>query len=687
VNRGRLDPKDLFGWQSIGSPERLTRPLVRRGGELEETDWDTAMGIVVERSQQLFAEPGGWGRFGFYTSGQLFLEDYYTLAVIGKAGIGTPHMDGNTRLCTATAAAALKASFGTDGQPASYADVDHCDALALWGHNVAETQAVLWMRMLDRRRGPDPPKLIVADPRETPVTREADLHIALRNGTNLALMNGIQRELIANGRIDEDFIRRSTTGFEALRQAVEPYTPERVAETCAIPAEQVREAAGIVGAAERLLSTVLQGFYQSNQATAASCAVNNVHLLRGMIGRPGAGLLQMNGQPTAENTRETGADGDLPGMRNWGNREHIEELAGLWNVDPMTIPHWAPPTHAMQLWRYAEQGSIELLWISATNPAVSLPDLGRIRAILAREELLVVVQDLYLTETAALADVVLPAATWGEKTGTFTNVDRTVHLSERAIDPPGEARPDLDIFLDYARRMGFRDRDGEPLIGWNDPEGAFEAWKRCSRGRPCDYSALTYDRLRRSPVQWPCTQDAPDGTERLYTDGVFNTDPDHAETYGQELKTGAPLSEDEARAKQPGGRAYLHAAGYQAGPEQPDDEHPLLLTTGRTVYHFHTRTKTGRAPELEAAAPHVWAELHRADAERLGIADGDAVAIRSRRGELLAPARITGIRPGVVFVPFHYADHAANELTITAWDPVSKQPEYKVAAVSVEKAA
>ena len=264
----------------------------------------------------------------------------------------------------------------------------------------------------------------------------------------------------------------------------------------------------------------------------------------------------------------------------------------------------------------------------------------------------------FLTETAQLANVVLPAATWGEKTGTFTNADRTVHLSEQAVDPPGEARSDLAIFLDYARRMDFRDRGGRPLIGWSDPEGAFEAWKRCSRGRPCDYSALTYDRLRESPVQWPCTEDAPDGTERLYAGGVFNTDPDYAETYGHDLKTGATLSEDEARAKQPAGRAYLQAADYEPGPEQPDDAHPLLLTTGRTVYHFHTRTKTGRAPELRA------------------------------------PARITGIREGVVFVPFHYGywDHsgphtrAANELTAIAWDPVSKQPPFKITAVRVAKA-
>src|SRR5690349_22655452 len=213
------------------------------------------------------------------------------------------------------------------------------------------------------------------------------------------------------------------------------------------------------------------------QATASSVQVNNLHLITGLIGKDGCGIYQMNGQPTAQNTRETGADGDLPGFRNWGNEEHVKQLAELWNIDPIVIPHWAPPTHAMEIWRYAEQGSIKLLWISATNPAVSLPDLPRIRKILDKQDLFVVVQDAWMTETAEHADVVLPAAIWGEKTGCFTNVDRTVHLSRQAVEPPGEARSDLDIFLDYARRMEFRDRDGAPLIKWADPEGAFEAWK------------------------------------------------------------------------------------------------------------------------------------------------------------------------------------------------------------------
>jgi anaerobic selenocysteine-containing dehydrogenase len=694
INHGRVDPKDLYGWQANNSPDRLRRPLLRAGGELVETDWDTAMEALVDHSKELLDGPSGWGHFGFYTSGQLFLEDYYTLGVIGKAGIGTPHMDGNTRLCTATAAASLKASFGTDGQPGSYTDVDHCDAIALWGHNVAETQAVLWMRMLDRRAGSDPPRMLAVDPRPTPVAKEADIHLPVRSGTNLALMNGLMRELIRNDWIDRGYVEAHTLGFERLEQTVEPYQPGKVAEICGIAAAEVRAAAELLGTCERLLSTVLQGFYQSNQATAAACAVNNVHLLRGMLGKPGCGLYQMNGQPTAQNTRETGADGDLPALRNWDNESHIEELAQLWNVDPLKIPHWAPPTHAMQIFRYAEQGSIKLLWISATNPAVSLPELARIRKILARDDLFVVVQDLFRTETTELADLVLPAATWGEKTGTFTSVDRTIHLSEKAVDPPGEARADLDIFLDYAKRMDFRDRDGEPLMKWNDAEGAFEAWKECSRGRPSDYSGVTYQKLReRHAIQWPCNEEHPEGTERLYVDADFNTHPDYSETFGHDLATGAAQTEEEFRAKEPNGRAFLHALAYEPSPEVTSEEHPLLLTTGRTVYHFHTRTKTGRAPQLADAAPDVWVELNPEDAAPLGIGEGDRVQVSSPRGAVVARARISGIRPGVVFVPFHYgswdsegaAPRAANEMTVTAWDPVSKQPIFKLAAVRLER--
>lgn len=700
VNHGRLGPKGLFGsWQGMDNKDRLTTPLIRRDGNLVESDWDTAMDLIVARSKKSLAERGPLTH-GFYTSGQLFLEEYYAQAIVGKAGIGTPHMDGNTRLCTATAAAAMKESFGCDGQPGSYSDIDECDAIFLYGHNMAETQTVLWARVLDRIEGPDRPILVSVDPRETEVATKADVHLAVRPGTNLALMNGLIRELFHNGWVDEAYIREHTINVDELRETVEPWTPEAVAEVCGVPADDVRRAAAIFGTTERVLSTVLQGFYQSSQATAASCQVNNMHLLRGLIGRPGNGILQMNGQPTAQNNRECGADGDLSGFRNWSNPDHVAELAKLWNVDPMVIPHWAPPTHAMQIFRYAEQGSIDFLWISATNPAVSMPELKRIRDILAKPELFVVVQDLYLTETAAYADVVLPAAGWGEKTGTFTNVNRTVHLSEKAVEPPGEARSDLDIFLEYSRRMGFTDKDGQPLLQWQGPEDAFEAWKECTRGRPCDYTGITYDRLRGgSGIPWPCNDEHPDGTVRLYGDGIFPTDPDYCESYGLDLLTGGAIGSEAYRASAPNGRAILRAAPYVAQHEEPDEDYPLLYTTGRTVYHFHTRTKTARAKQLNRAAPKAWVEISVGDAERLGIAEGDLVSVQSRRGEIVVPARVSDIRDGTVFAPFHYGywdagqtapdgqPTAANELTMTEWDPVSKQPLFKNSAVRVTKVA
>jgi ferredoxin-nitrate reductase len=700
INHGRLGPKGLYGWQANNSPDRLTRPLVRRDGELQESSWDEAMQLIVSRSRELLESMGPLA-LGFYTSGQLFSEEYYAQAKVARAGLGTPHLDGNTRLCTATAEWALIESFGCDGDPGSYIDIDACDTLFLIGHNVAETQTVLWMRMLDRLHGPDRPKLVVVDPRPTPAAREADVWLPIRSGTNVALLNSIQHELIANGWLDRSFIEEHTVGFEALERTVAQYPPERGAEICGVSADLIRDAARLLGTGQRLVSTCLQGVYQSNQATAAAVQLNNVNLLRGMIGKPGCAVFQMNGQPTAENTRETGANGALPGYRNFENDAHVDELAALWNVDPLTIPHWAPPTHAMQIFRFAEEGSIRFLWITATNPAVSLPELQRIRSILSQERLFVVVSDAFLTETALLADVVLPAAMWGEKAGTYTNADRTVHLSDKAVEPPGEARSDLDMLLDYAQRMGFVDKDGAPLLAFTSPEEAFDEFKRISAGRPCDYSGLTYEKLRGSGgIQWPCNDEYPDGCERLYATHEFPTYPEYCESYGHDLISGAQNEADEYAAHDPKGRAFLKAAKYVPSPEQPSDEYPFLLNTGRTVYQWHTRTKTGRTPQLQQAAPDAWVELAPQDAERLGIADGDLVAVESARGKIEARARLTGIRDGVVFVPFHYGywdepegsepdgrPRAANELTITRWDPVSKQPIYKTAAVRIEKVA
>jgi anaerobic selenocysteine-containing dehydrogenase len=692
VNKGRLGPKGLNAWEANHSADRLLRPLIRKNRVLKEASWEEAMELIVKRTKDI-RDRYTASAIGWYTTGQLFLEEYYTLGVIGKAGLGTPHMDGNTRLCTATSAAALKETFGADGQPGSYFDIDETDCIVHVGHNIASTDTVLWMRILDRRRSGSPPKLIVIDPRRTATAKEADIHLVPRLGTNVALLNAILNEIIRQGWTDERFIEGHTVGFEELKTIVADYTSERAASISGVPIEQIEKAARVIGQAKTLVCTCLQGVYQSNQATAAAVQVNNINLVRGMIGRPGCGLLQMNGQPTAQNTRETGADGDLPGFRNWDNEQHVQDLARIWNVEPSIIPHWAPPTHAMQIFRYCETGSIRMLWIQGTNPAVSMPNLSRMRKILNNPGLFVVVQDAFMTETAEFADVVLPTALWGEKTGCFTNVDRTVHISHKAIEPPGEAHSDLDIFLDFARRMDFQDKDGQPLIKWATAEEAFEAWKACTKGRPCDYTALSYEKLSKgSGIPWPCNNDHPDGDPRPYKSLRFPTDAEYCETFGHDLITGGVISPEKYRAHNPAGRAIFKPAKYIPPTEEPDSKYPFFLTTGRVVHHFHTRTKTGRSSQLQGASQDAFVQISTPDASKLGIKEGNWVRIASRRSSIEAQAVIGDIEAGHVFIPFHFGywdtperARAANELTLFEWDPVSKQPHFKYAAVNLKK--
>ena len=700
VNHGRLGPKGLYGWQANNAADRLLHPLVRRDGELREASWDEAMDLVVERSRELLATKGS-GALGFYTSGQLFIEDYYTLALVARGGIGTNHLDGNTRLCTATAGQALKETFGCDGQPAGVHDLEYCDTILHVGINTAESQTVLWMHELDRMHGPDPPRSIVIDPRETQSARAAEVHLAIRPGTNLAVLNGIAQQLIENDWVDRAFVAAHTVGIEALEKTVAPYTPERVAEICAVAADDVRRAAEIVGEAESLLTFVLQGVYQSHQATASACAANNVNLLRGMIGRPGAGILQMNGQPTAQNTRETGCNGDLPAFRNWQNEEHVAELARLWNVEPDQIPHWGPPTHAMEIFRYAEQGSIGFLWVSGTNPAVSLPDLGRIRSILSQESLFLVVSDAFLTETARLADVVLPAALWGEKTGTFTNTDRTVHLSEQAVDPPGQARPDGAIFADYAQPAGPEGQGRAAAREVVDAGGVLRGVEgvHAAAARATTRVSATTSSAAAPASSGPATTTRPTGRSG-------STPTSRSRPCPTSARTTATTSSPARRSPKPtSGRSEPTAARFSrrpSGRRRTSGREATTRSRSRPAAPSTTSTPARRPaarPSLQAAAPEPWVELFPADAERLGIAEGDLVRVSSPRGSIVVPARLGGPREGVVFVPFHYGywdigdgagpdgqPRAANELTITLWDPVSKQPRFKTAAVKVERA-
>ncbi|KAI5449249.1 hypothetical protein NCC49_005165 [Naganishia albida] len=700
INKGRLGPKGMCSWEYNGHPDRLTFPQIRKNGKLERATWDEAMELIVKKSKEIIEHLTPHA-ISFYTSGQLFAEEYHALdlAMVGKAGLGTLTMDGNTRLCTAGAAAAMRESFGSDGQPGSYDDVDVTDCLFLFGHNVAATQTVLWSRMLDRMAGPNPPKVVVVDPRVSLTAEHATVHLRPRIGTNLALLNGIQRLLIVKGYVKKAYVDKNTIGFEDLKGHVMGYTPERVEEITGVPPKDLEAAADIIGQAKTVLATALQGVYQSNQAVASAVALNNIQLLTGNIGIPGGGIYQMNGQPTAQNNRETGCDGEFPGFRNNNNPAHMQELADYWNVDVSKIPSWSDPIHIMSMLQMMEAGTIKMMWVNGTNPAVSLPKLGRIRDILTDPGLFVIAQDIFETETTQLADVVLPAAMWGEKTGVFTNVDRTCHISHKAVDPPGEAKSDFEIFVDYARRMEFKDKDGKDLLPFKTQEEAFNHWARSTKGRPCDYTGMSYAKLTGgSGIQWPCNEQYPNGRPRLYDDGKFFTKPEEAESFGHDLELGTPISPADYAKMNPNGRAILKGCQYRAALDDVCEEYPFTLATGRNHLHFHTRTKTGRSKRLRHADHDPYVQIHEEDAKELDIKDGDFVIVETRNGKAELPAKLGKIEKGQVFIPFHWGAHqqgghdhmngravAANELTQPAWDFISKQPIFKTAGVKLTK--
>lgn len=367
----------------------------------------------------------------------------------------------------------------------------------------------------------------------------------------MAVLNGLLHWIIRNGWIDQEFIGRHTIGFQELARTVARYSPERVEAITGVPARDLVTAAEWIGISRSTVTILLQGVYQSMDATAAGSLVSSLHLVMGKIGKPGSGPFQSSGQPSAMSNREVGGAGFYPGYRNPENPAHLEEIAHLWNVDAETLPV-GPETHIMERLDRIEAGRIGLLWVIYTNPAVSLPN--RSRAVRLLEKVFLVVNDPFLSETAALADVVLPTAMWGEKEGTMTNIERRVNLLHKAVDPPFGLLSDVEILLEFARRMDFRDRDGRSLIQYHTPEGCFNEWRRVSRGRPCDMSGMTYDLIHRlGGVQWPCNEEHPFGTPRLYTDFRFHTDPDAAETYGRDLATGRARTREEFAAWVPGG--------------------------------------------------------------------------------------------------------------------------------------
>ncbi|HET7436277.1 MAG TPA: nitrate reductase [Thermoanaerobaculia bacterium] len=690
VNRGRLGPKGLNQFYANRHPTRGTRPLVRnRSGKFVTASWDAAMERIVEKFNEALVTEGP-DAVAFYNSGQLLLEEYYTLGKIARGGLGTANIDANTRLCTATVASSLMESFGADGPPGAYEDLDETECIVLIGHNAAEQSTVLWMRILAAKEGKKKPKVIVIDPRRTlTVATGADLHLQLRPGTNVALLNGICRELIRRDFIDRKFIARHTVYFDRLEKTVSKYTPGYVEKITGVPEKQLRLAAEWIGRSKSTVTTALQGVYQSNQATVTAATINSMHLLMGKIGKPGSAPFQFAGQPSSMNTRECGADGTYPAYRNWEDAAHMRDLATRWNLPVELLGK--KPVSAPEIFELVEKGFVKVLWNICTNPAVSMTD--RTRQLQSLSGTFLIVQDAFVnTETAQLADVFLPSAMWGEKTGCMTNAERRCSLLEKAVDPPGEARADFDIFVDFAFRMNLRDKDGEPLIRYTTPEEAFNEWREVSRNTIPDYSGMTYAKLReRGGIQWPCNDDHPDGTVRLYKKPVFPTNWEISEVYEKDLETGHEHTQREYRQKKdPRGRAVLIAHEHTEPVEPVDREYPFIAVSGRQVYHWHTRTKTAKAPALADAAPGVFVAINKADAKRLGINDGDIVKVTSRRGCVEGPARVGDQVPRkTIFIPFHYGELTKNEspnnLMAKAHDPVSKQPVQKLAAVRVER--
>jgi anaerobic selenocysteine-containing dehydrogenase len=655
VNRGMLCPKGLSEHHTIDTENRARVPLLLKAdGKFSRTTWTHALDTMASRFRDVQARYGR-DAIGVVSTGQLVTEEFYTLGKLVQLGLGTRNYDGNTTLCMSTAVAGYKRSFGSDGPPGAYEDFERADVILLIGANIADNHPILCRRL---KANPGT-TLIVVDPRVTKTAMMADLHLAIRPRADLALLNGLIHIVIEQDLVDHEYIRRHTTGFDALRESVGKYTPAYVAEITGIAPEVLYRTASIYAGARAAFIAWTMGVNHSTKGTETVNAINNLALITGNIGRAGAAPFSITGQCNAMGTREAGCASSLPAYRKFENPAHRAELASLWNVSVERIPD-ARGLAYPDIIEAALDKRIRALWIIATNPIVSFPNLGVLKQALEGLEFLVVQDGFHPTPTTEFADLVLPAAIWGEKEGTYTNSERRVSKVNRACDPPAEARADFDIFLDLAATLGVRD---ELFPGWTTPRDAFEEWKRVSAGRLCDYSGMTYEAIEEhAGIQWPFPTGAtnPKDSRRLYTDGVFETDD---------------------------GKARLLAVEWDAFPEQPTSAFPLVLNTGRTVEHWHTRTKTANVPILEHLSPQAWVEMNPRDARALHLKPQDRVDVVSRRGRVRGvELRITEtIAPGQVFVPFHYAEANANQVTQSAFDPMSREPNFKQSAVRVER--
>ena len=687
VNRGRLCPRGRSLWQANSRADRLSSPLIRNSaGTLAPATWEQAMELVVNRIRRQLRREGA-DSLAFFLGGRSLLEEYYTISKITRAGIGTHHVDASARLCTASAEWSLIENFGCEGAPACQEDLDQAEVVVCFGHNPQATNTILFERVLEHR-GINRGKLIVIDPRQSNSASFADLSLHPRGGTNVALMNGIIHLLIKNGWIDREFIESHTIGYQNLSSTAAWYPPEAVQEITGVPAPDLEQAAAWIGMSRSTITILGQGVYQTPDATAAASLVNAMHLITGKIGKPGSGPFPVTGQPGSLSNREVGGAGFYPGFRNCNNPGHLEEIASLWNVDTSTLPV-GEQTHIMKQLDLIEEGRIKLLWVTSASPAVSLPNHSRVTNLL--KKVFLIVQDPFPSATTELADVVLPVAMWGEKEGTMTSAERRVNLLRQAVPPPFGLPSCLEIMLDFAARMGFKDRDGHPLIAYSTPEEAFNEWRRVSWGQPCDMSGMTYEKIEAlGGIQWPCNDQHPLGCVRLYADGHFSTGVDDAESYGRDIMTGRQQTRSEFEKIKAGGRALIHAVNFQPPLGATNTEYPFLLSTSKPGYQAEDGAEATYPSELQTAATESYVTIHPDDAWRHGIAPGDLVRLSSRRGNVCLAVHVSAaVQPGMLFIPVFpgsvHGKQVANELVLDAWDRVSKQPMFKHTACKLEK--
>jgi formate dehydrogenase major subunit len=650
ANLGRLCVKGRFGWDYTHSPERLTKPLIRREevprGPLagrarnevfREATWDEALALVAARLRALREAHGASALAGF-SSAKCTNEENYLFQKFIRAALGSPHVDHCTRLCHASSVYALQTAIGTGSMTNGIPDIADADCMLITGSNTTENHPVLATFMKQNaKRGA---KLIVVDPRRIPIARLATLHLQPTPGTDVALYNGMLRVIIKDRLYKEAWVAANTEGFEGLVSAVEPYTPAFVERVTGVPAAKMLEAARMYAQAGRSAIYWGMGISQHTTGSDNSFCLINLALLTGNIGIPGVGLNPLRGQNNVQGASDMGAiPMYYPGYQPADDPQVRARWGGLWGVAD------APGRGltVTEILKAAHRGEVKALYVMGENPVLSDPDMNKVDACV-RSLAFLAVQDIFLTETAEYADVVLPAATGMEKDGTYVNTDRRVQFGHQVVRPPGDARQDWEILNDLCQRLG---------APWH--YHGIEAIYDEMRQLVPEYAGISHERSDREGTQWPAPTTQHPGT---------------------------PIIE-----RIPRGRGLLRPAAWLPPKELPDDSFPLVLNTGRVLEHWHTGTMTRRSRPLDTLSPEAFVELHSDDAGRLGIVDGRLVSVTSRRGEIRLKAKVsTRLRPGTVFIPFHFREAAANLLTIDAVDPYAKIPEFKFCAVRVAPA-